>query len=78
MSKPVPLGAKPRNPFPVTARDEPVPIDPADEPTRAETAKNGVTVKEFMERSRRYFRLTHRGNKLQYARGLETKPKDFA
>lgn len=73
-SKPVPVGVIPHNPFPVTARDTPerIPLD--------EIPPHGIpeSFAEFMTRTRRYFRLTHRSTKLHYARGLESKPEDYA
>lgn len=66
-------------PFPVTARDEVKPGDPKAEPTRAElAARGGETLVERIERTRRYFRLTRQKRKTKYARGLDSKPNDFA
>lgn len=62
-------------PFPLTARDEVLPTDPRDEPLRPVPAP---TYPEFIDRTRRYFRLTHKGAKLHYARGLDSKSGDFA
>lgn len=78
ISKRVPKGVIPHNPFPVTAHDEPQLIDPNSEPSREETNQRAFDVAEFMMRTRRYYRLTHRAPKLQYARGLDSKPEDFA
>lgn len=66
------------NPFPVTAKDNLQPGDPKAEPTREQLASNPEGMPQFIERTRRYFRLTHRPRKLVYARGLDSKPEDFA
>lgn len=79
-----PVRGKPNNPFPVTAKDEPQLIDPATEPTREEANRMAPDLRTqagtiaFMERTRRYYRLTHRSHQMQYARGLDSKPEDFA
>jgi hypothetical protein len=62
----------------VTARDDVQPLDPKSEPTRGQVNARDPTLGEFMERTRRYFRLTHRTRKLHYARGLDSSPEDFA
>ena len=77
-SRPVKRGVIPHNPFPVTLFDEPQLIDPATEPTREEANRRGFDQAEFMERTRRYYRLTHRSPKLHYARGLDSRQEDFA
>lgn len=76
MSRPV--RNQPNNPFPITARDDVQPLDPKSELNRAEINARDPTVAEFMERTRRYFRLTHRRRDVHYARGLDSKPDDFA
>lgn len=67
-----------RNAFPVTATDDPQPGDPKLEPTREQVNRNPEGLPQFIERTRRYFRLTNRPRKLHYARGLDSKPDDFA
>lgn len=67
-----------RNPFPVTARDDLQPSDPKAEPTRDEVNRHPESEPQMMERTRRYFRLVRRSQKRQYARGLDSKPEDFA
>lgn len=64
--------------FPVTAKDEVQPGDPKAERSRAEISKNPEGLIDRMLRTRRYFRLTHMNRKLTYARGLDSKPDDFA
>ena len=53
-------------------------IDPKEEPTRAELAKQAVVTEEFLFRTRRYRRLTQPAKKIQLANGLDSKPEDFA
>lgn len=67
-----------RNQFPLTATDEVEPTHPKDEPTREEVNRTAVTPEAFMQRTRRYFRFTRKAPKLCYARGLDSKPEDFA
>ena len=64
--------------FPVTATDEVTPSDPKDEPTREWVNAHPEGLKERIERTRRYFRLTHYRRKLAYARGLDSKPEEMA
>lgn len=64
--------------FPVTARDEVQPSDPKLEPTREQVALNPEGLLARMERTRRYFRLTHMSRKVVYAKGLDSRPEDFA
>lgn len=59
-------------------RDQPELIDPKDEPTRQELIDRPTDWSEFLERTRRYHKLTHGTTKLHYARGLDSKPGDFA
>jgi hypothetical protein len=66
------------NPFPVTARDEVFPTDPKSEPTRDEVNAHPEGLLQFMERTRRYYRLTHKTRQLRYARGLDSHPEDMA
>lgn len=65
-------------PFPVTATDKVAPSDPALEPTRDEVARNPEDLVARMQRTPRYFRLTHQAKRLPYAKGLDTAPEDFA
>lgn len=64
--------------FPVTATDKVVPSHPADEPSREEVNRRPEGLLARMQRTRRYFRLTHMTRKLVYARGLDSRPDDFA
>ena len=64
--------------FPVTATDEVKPSDPKDEPTREWINAHPEGLIARMERTRRYFRLTHSTRKHRYARGLDSKPEDMA
>lgn len=54
--------------------DLPYLSDPKDEPPRTDTINWG----EFLERTRRYHKLTKQAQRLHYARGLDTKPEDMA
>lgn len=54
----------------------PVPGDPKDEPLRKDVKP--PTYGEFLQRTRRYHKLTKRTTQLHYARGLDTKPEDLA
>jgi len=52
-----------------------LPIHPRDEAPRVDS----VNWAEFMERTRRYFRLTRNPpSDVHYARGLDSKREDFA
>jgi hypothetical protein len=52
-----------------------LPVHPKQEPARGEPFDWAA----FMERTRRYFRLTHQPQSdAQYARGLDSKREDFA
>lgn len=64
--------------FPVTLDDEPKPGDPAKEPTREQVNANPEGLIARIERTRRYFRLCRRSPATKYARGLDSKPSDFA
>lgn len=64
--------------FPVTATDEVLPTHPKDEPTREEVNAHPEGLIARMERTRRYFRLTHRRPSHRYAQGLDSKPHEMA
>lgn len=64
--------------FPVTLDDDPKPGDPAKEPTREEVNANPEGLIARIQRTRRYFRLSRRAGPAKYARGLDSKPDDFA
>ena len=53
-------------------------IDPKSEPTRADMKGREYTFAEFLERTRRVQRVTSRKSSQRYARGLDSKPEDFA
>lgn len=64
--------------FPVTAKDDVQPSDPALEPSRAEVNAHPEGLIARIERTRRYFRLSRRAPASKYAKGLDSKLDDFA
>lgn len=76
-----PVSGTPNNPFPVTLRGKIERIHPEEERERAKERYDLRTqegTRKFMERTRRYYRLTHLEPTTQYAKGLDSKPEDFA
>jgi len=53
-------------------------IDPAKEPTREELRHMPEIPPDFLERTRRYRRLTQGLKRTEFAQGLDSDPKDFA
>lgn len=51
---------------------------PPPEPTRKELVEHPLSPAELLQRTRRIFRLARRPGPLKYARGLDSKPSDFA
>lgn len=64
--------------FPLNPPDKVAPTPPADEPTREWVNAHPENLTQRILRTRRYFRLCRMGQKMHYARGLDTEPNDMA
>jgi hypothetical protein len=74
-----PVRGKPHNPFPLNPEGEVSPLTPEeDQELRQRALREGVSYAQFLERARRYWRLTRRRTGARYARGLDSNPEDFA